>query len=812
MEPQTAQTSPLPAQPGGAVLAAALVVAALAAALAAVRYAPPAPAAQDAPAESFSATRARDYLEGLLGPDQAPRPVGSEANARARRWLLAALREQGYAPSLQEAFSFDPKSGVCAEVRNVLAELPGAEPDLPALLLVAHYDSVGAGPGAGDDGAGVASLLEMARALKARAEPLRRSVLFLFSDGEEAGLLGARAFAGIPGDDGATWLVPQHPWMRRVGQVINLEARGASGPALMFQVGRGSDRQVQAFAANAPRPVLGSGFATIYDRMPNDTDFTPFKQRGLPGLNLAFVGGVAHYHAATDDLAHLSLASVQHMGGNALPTVIALASEPEASSAGGELDDFDVLAAWVPRWPRSLTPTLAGVALALVLLNAALLARGRRAWALRGLAWGAGGAGLALVGSLLLTHLGARWFYPEAAWPAEPEALLTLLGGLALVAVCVTAHVAERAGFWGAWSGVWLLWALAGVALAFALPGFAYLFFVPALVAGLAGLPAGFGRRACPWRSALAGLLPFAVAAALFAPLLLLLYQALGLGVVARAVVPVAAVGALSSVLLLPFLCGRGAGRTGLLISALGLVLVAGIAATRSTSYATAADVARRGGGEETLVRLDLAFHQHQDPDVGPDAQWLAFPLRARDAFGRDREPPPPPFLLSAPRAFGGLELPLQALHRPGFRAQARPLPGGAPPALEELESEPHGDARMVRFRLLSPRSAPILALILPEPGAKWVKVAGHPLPTKEHPGAEPRRRTQVWVHGAPPEGVRFELLLEGSANPGLDATVLDATRGLPPAGAVLLELRRGRGTPTSQLGDLTVQSARVRF
>ncbi|MDE2150286.1 MAG: M20/M25/M40 family metallo-hydrolase, partial [Gammaproteobacteria bacterium] len=83
---------------------------------------------------------------------------------------------------------------VCGPVNDVIATLPGRED--AALLLVAHYDSVPAGPGVGDDLSGVATMLEIARALRAGPTP-QASVIFLFSDGEEEGLLGASAFAHI---------------------------------------------------------------------------------------------------------------------------------------------------------------------------------------------------------------------------------------------------------------------------------------------------------------------------------------------------------------------------------------------------------------------------------------------------------------------------------------------------------------------------------------------------------------------------------------------------------------------------------------
>jgi Zn-dependent M28 family amino/carboxypeptidase len=77
-------------------------------------------------------------------------------------------------------------------VDNIVATLPGRDPT-GAVVLVAHYDSVAAGPGASDDGAAVAAMLETIRAVRVGG-PLRNDLVLLIADGEEAGLLGADAF------------------------------------------------------------------------------------------------------------------------------------------------------------------------------------------------------------------------------------------------------------------------------------------------------------------------------------------------------------------------------------------------------------------------------------------------------------------------------------------------------------------------------------------------------------------------------------------------------------------------------------------
>src|SRR5262249_10805376 len=155
---------------------------------------------------------------------------------------------------------------------------------LPALALMAHYDSVPGAPGGSDDGAGVATALEVVRALKARGQPVR-DVVVVLTDGEEAGLLGARGFFA------------HDPLAPRLGFVLNLEARGSGGRVLMFETGRGDASEVALLRRNAVRPLAGSLFGAVYSRLPNDTDFSIARQAGAAGLNYAFTGRAFDYHS-----------------------------------------------------------------------------------------------------------------------------------------------------------------------------------------------------------------------------------------------------------------------------------------------------------------------------------------------------------------------------------------------------------------------------------------------------------------------------------------------------------------------------------
>ncbi len=398
----------------------------------------------------------------------------------------------------------------------MIARLPGREPG-KSVLLMAHYDSVGAGPGASDDLAGVAAILETARVLKA-APPLRHGVLLLLDEGEEPGLLGARAFAA------------HSPAMAEVGAVVNLDARGSEGSSLLFETSGPDAWMLSRFAAGAAHPAGSSLFFTLYQYLPNDTDLTVFKERKIPGLNFAFIGGPAQYHTTLDNLADASPASLQHHGDNAVAAVrgLADANVDLASPPRGRAVFFDLFQTVVVRWPAGLSPLLGVLALALT-LAAAFLIRRRGVGLLRGsFILGFTAPLAALIWAVVLALL-VRWVVAGAfptPWVARPEMALAAFWLAAFGGVlALAALMGRRASLSGLWAGVWVLWSVLGLIVGLLLPGVSYLFLVPALVAGVCGLLLGgseAGRTA-------AAVVPIFVAALLWFPVLSALYIGLGL-------------------------------------------------------------------------------------------------------------------------------------------------------------------------------------------------------------------------------------------------------------------------------------------
>ena len=266
---------------------------------------PPAAADASAPLAEFSAGRAFKYVEQI---SQRPHPVGSEEHKRVREYIVNELTALGVTPEVQEVNVMSPfPSSVTqiASVRNIVAKLAGSGGGGKTLMLVGHYDSTATSLGASDDGSAVATLLETLRALKSGA-PLKNDTIFLFTDAEEIGMLGAKGFAD------------HHSWAKDVGLILNFEARGTNGPSLLFETSDDNGWLAAEFGKAAYQPVGSSLFHEIYRFLPNMTDLTVFRIKGFSGLNFAYVGGLAHYHTRSDSLANIDLRSLQHQGSYAL--------------------------------------------------------------------------------------------------------------------------------------------------------------------------------------------------------------------------------------------------------------------------------------------------------------------------------------------------------------------------------------------------------------------------------------------------------------------------------------------------------------
>jgi Peptidase family M28 len=437
---------------------------------------PPDPLPASAPASEFSAERAFSHVEHIA---ERPHPVGSAANAEVRNYLVGQLEDLGLQPTIQEATSARTKEGTAsiARVHNIHARIEGTNPT-GHVLLVAHYDSVPRAPGAADDGAGVAAILEIARAITSGSVP-RNDIDIVFTDAEEPWLLGAQAFVS------AHRLDPQR------SVVLNLEARGTSGPALMFQSSPDNATLIPALAS-AQRPIAGSGlWEACSQLLSGDTDFSVFRKAGFAGLNLAFMEGSARYHTPEDSPANLDLASLQHMGATVLATAGYLAEQDLGAPRGGQLTYFTVLGELV-YYPQSLAVPLA--VLAAVVFAATLLYARRHGMRARAVGWSAASflallvvtmaLGMGAWQLLLLLHPGYGSFHTGDTY--RPEWYAT--GLLALTAALTVAWyllMRRRRTPEELVLGTWAWFVVLALTTAAFVPGASYLFTWTPLVGSL---------------------------------------------------------------------------------------------------------------------------------------------------------------------------------------------------------------------------------------------------------------------------------------------------------------------------------------
>ena len=331
----------------------------------------PAPRPISTPAEVFSAARAMADVREIA---RAPHPVGSDDHARVQAYLMQRMTALGLTPQIQtgplspravQRMEREGRSAQGLTAANLVGVLPGRDPDRPAVLMMAHYDSVPGSPGAADDATGVAAILEAVRAIRARGGA-DRDLIVLLTDAEELNLDGARVFFAA------------HPWRDRIGAVVNLEARGGGGRAMMFETGPGNARTIADYAratgAATGGPSSNALAVFVYRLMPNGTDFTVAAARGLAGINLAFIGRPDQYHspAATPDA--LDQGSLQHIGSQALEVADAWLRAPTLPQATQNAVYADLFGLTVVRHPP-----VAGWAL----LAIAALATGFAVWRVR---------------------------------------------------------------------------------------------------------------------------------------------------------------------------------------------------------------------------------------------------------------------------------------------------------------------------------------------------------------------------------------------------------------------------------------------
>ncbi len=161
--------------------------------------------------ETIHKRELRQHCEVLASDTLEGRETGTHGGEAAGTYIAGVLRKEKHAlPAAPDGDYFQPFP---PNSRNILVRIPGGDAALGREYVVvgAHYDHVGYGNsrnsrgpigfihnGADDNASGTAALLELVDAFCSLDVPPKRSLLFVFWDGEEEGLLGSHYWISAP--------------------------------------------------------------------------------------------------------------------------------------------------------------------------------------------------------------------------------------------------------------------------------------------------------------------------------------------------------------------------------------------------------------------------------------------------------------------------------------------------------------------------------------------------------------------------------------------------------------------------------------
>ncbi len=748
-----------------------------AAGLATIR--PPQALPAEANAQVFSAARAMRYVQFIA---MQPHPLGTLEDEKVRDYLVAELSHLGLGTEIHSGIGLSKSDGsvTAGLVQNIVGRLHGTA-NSGTVLLAAHYDSVAGSPGAADDGAGVAAIMEAVRALQAGPAP-KNDIVVLFTDGEEVGLLGAESF------------VAQDPLSKSVRVVLNFDNRGDRGPVLMFEASQPDNYLIGQFAKTAPHPNASSLFASIYRKLPNATDFTVLKRSGIAGLNFASGGRWESYHSRLDTAENLDERSLQQAGEYALALARNFGNMDlkEISLQNHNSVFFDLFGVYLVHyaaiWAISFQLS-ATLLLGLVVVKALKQKEIRFGPLLRGVAVAIAcfaSVPIGLVGSWLLLDKVLH----ERLTIGDTTANNMLFSGLAAFGfaflIWLLSIACRRLGALNMAAAGLIWFAILGLVLAAVLPGGSYLFLWPLLFATAgfwwqvsSGARQRFGKKAAAW-------LGVAAAIVLFCPLVYLIYLFLGLGTVLAVIL-------------------------GLIISLVGLLLIPLLAQLLGGSLTPRRVITTFGllGFGFVFIGAGLSHFGPEHPRTNTivyganvdDGRAFWISNKKSDAWtSLFLGPHPNKSKLPGYQAGIGSEV---------FWTELKPFPLAAP-TVELLAADVREGIRTLSLRLRSPRQANAITLEF-EPGTELLGVdfPGRTVDLSTNRADATTSRRRIRVYRLPEEGVEVKVKVKGPSSSTI--RVYDQSSGI--ANLSGRELTpRPRDVMAPPVGDLVLVSRTYSF
>ncbi|MDF3044167.1 MAG: hypothetical protein K0R30_395 [Ornithinibacter sp.] len=732
-------------------LVAALALAATAIAGVAPLLSPATPV--DDPVAGFSVDRARQDLAVVAA---APHPMGAVEQSSVEAFLVRELTAMGLDPQVDVqtvTMAPDaPNSVWTGTVRNVVARVEGSGPDADhAVLLAAHYDSVPTAAGAGDNGAGVVSVLAAMRVLAAEPPP-RHDVIAAFVDGEEHEMLGSLA------------LVESADWIGDVRVAVNTEGVGNAGRVTPALTSPANGWALGKYLRAVPSPAVYSAFGAPLNATHQGADLGRYQEVVPAGLELVIVGGLPAYHAGTDTAAGMHEGTLADYGTTVVRMAQQFAQADLSSVQAPDLVAFTLTPGVTVHYPSTWSLPLAVLgALAVLAVIGFAVHRGRvgprrvlLSWVVLGLA--------AVSGIVAATGL---WL---AARTIDPRLSDALNGGTyertAYVLACVAAGASavllvlwplrRRCGALEVVAGALIGWSLLALLLGVFLPDAAYAVTWP-LIAATAGFAVLAARQRSP-RVTLVTVIAAAVPAVLLVSPLVVLYFILAARF--ELMLPVATplpmlwvVLALTAVI--PLIAATRP-RIGWQPAALAATLAVALTGVGALMSATSSG-----------PRPDLLVY-HADADAGT-ARWVAIPEQLDEYTGQ-----------VADSGWAPTQFEASPFHQPGQMTPASSAPAPAPahspaaPEVTVIEDTATPGGREVALDVRAPSGCYALTIdIGSEAGIRGVAVNGKILP-EATTGAPVSVRVVAF---SPQGGIPLTVVVPADAD--VELALASYTRGL---------------------------------
>lgn len=297
---------------------------------------PPHANSADVPATHFSAERAMTDLAVIA---KEPHAAGSDAQQRVREYIVAQVDTLGLSSEIQASGQFS----------NILVRIRGTD-STGTVLVTGHYDSHPPAPGAGDDGISVAVMVESIRVVHANPR-LRNDVLFLFTDGEESGWMGASAFS------------QKYSGAAQDSLVLCFDARPGNAPLLLQETSLGDAWLIRQMVG-LPVSAWAASWKRDQERDEMDYDFDIFKAYGFTGVVFENEASGTRYHTTHDTVDAISPNLVQSYG----KTMLALTNRFGMIDLSTRSSEPDLAYVTLPlvglvAYPNWVMPVLSGLAI-----------------------------------------------------------------------------------------------------------------------------------------------------------------------------------------------------------------------------------------------------------------------------------------------------------------------------------------------------------------------------------------------------------------------------------------------------------------